>query len=328
MEVLCLTYGEPPVNGWRPQYAYSLSILNRLTRRIAPIPRFVTPLIAARRAWIRSRDFTRLGWQSPMETISRRQVEALQDELAAADPSRRYNVRLVFEFRRPFLQEVLRELVHDPPDKIIMAPLYVADSDFTSGVSRRDLAEFRARAGCGCPLPAPRYLEGFGYDPRSGKLMADFIWQECRRRGWDLEKCRSSVLILGAHGTLVRPPAGINSGARETRYLFGQIRHHLRERFASIRLGWLNHTFGGEWTFPEVTDSARESRQAGIRNVVYFPFGFVADNGESQLEGRRQLEVFPWDDLLHLPCLNESPDLTRLLAARVLERLEGPPGDW
>ena len=37
-EVLCLTYGEPPEHEWRPQFAYSLSILNRLTRRVAPIP--------------------------------------------------------------------------------------------------------------------------------------------------------------------------------------------------------------------------------------------------------------------------------------------------
>lgn len=331
VEVLCLTYGEPQENVWRPQYEYSLSILNRLTRRVAPIPKFVTPLLAARRGRIRAKNFNEIGWNSPLEEYSRRQVEALQQRLEAVRPEVDWHVRLVFEFRRPYIWEFLEPMLQSPPDEIILLPLYVADSDFTSGVSRTDLERFdrevRQRMQAN-PLPAPRYLEGFGFDERSGEVLADFIWRHCQEAGWDEEKCRNAVLILGAHGTLIRPPVGVNSGAKETRFLFGLIRRHLKPRFRSMRIGWLNHTLGGTWTFPEVADSARESHEQGIRDVVYFPFGFVADNGESQLEGKGQLEEFEWNNLLYLPCPNDDPAFMNYLALRVLERLDAPAGRW
>ena len=50
-KVLLLTYGEPESNRFSDQFWYSLSILNRLTRRVAPFPRPALPLIA----WTRSR---------------------------------------------------------------------------------------------------------------------------------------------------------------------------------------------------------------------------------------------------------------------------------
>jgi len=328
IEVLCLTYGEPPSNSWWEQSKYSLSILNRLTRRVAPIPRWVTPIIAAKRGRFRSKMFRAENWTSPLEEISRAQVVELQKRLNAADANADFHVRLVLEFRPPYIWHHLNHLRKNSPDEIVILPLYVADSNFTSGISRKDLEEYHTRTRGRHGLPAPKYVEGFGFDTRAGDIMARFIEQHCERAGWDEAKCRESVLILGAHGTLIRPPLGINSGARETRYLFGQIRNHLRSRFRSIRIGWLNHVLGGVWTFPAVTDSARESQEQGISNVVYLPFGFVADNGETQLEGKAQLGELTWNDVLYLPCPNDDAALMDLLAQRVLERLGGPDEHW
>ncbi|MGI8904898.1 MAG: ferrochelatase [Candidatus Sumerlaeaceae bacterium] len=328
VEVLCLTYGEPPTNGWWTQACYSLSILNRLTRRVAPIPLYVMPIIAAKRGRFRSKMFHAENYHSPLEDISRRQVAAIQRELNAAQPDVEFNVRLVLEFRKPYIWTVLKSLLVDPPDELVILPLYVADSNFTSGVSKADLRKFVATPGRRNPLPAPRYVERFGYDERAGKLLADYIWSHCERSGWSETKTRESVLILGAHGTIIRLPRHIESGARETRYLFGLIRKHLKPKFRSVRIGWLNHVLGGTWTFPAVTEAAKESQASGIRKVVYLPFGFVADNGETQLEGRQQLGEFQWDDMLYLPCPNDDAALMRLLAQRVLERLDGPPASW
>ncbi len=328
---LCLTYGEPKENRFWPQFLYSHSILNRLTRRVAPIPLFVTPLLAARRGRERAVKFAEMGWESPLEEYSQLQVNALRHDLQQRRPEVEWDVRLVYEFRAPYLKTHLKEMSQNPPDEIVMVPLYVADSDFTSGVSRTDFETYDRlvrRSNGTNPLPAPRYLEGFGFDERAGKAFADFIWREVQKAGWSLEKCRESVLILGAHGTIIFPPPGVNNGARETRYLFGLIRKHLKDKFASVRVGWLNHTLGGTWTFPEVADSARESQEQGIKKVVYFPFGFTADNGESQLEGKVQLAEYQWEDMLYLLCPNDDPDYISLLGTKVLERLQGPPGSW
>jgi len=328
--VLCLTYGEPSENRFYPQFAYSLSILNRLTRRVAPIPNAMMPLIAARRARERVKRFNELGWNSRLEEYSRQQVDELQKLLSRQHPEIDWSVQLVLEFRKPYIWEFLKPMCAAPPNEIVILPLYVADSDFTSGVSRTDLENFhrrRLRFSGNNPLPVPRYIRGFGFDERSGKSLADFILKQCQEAGWGEEKLRKSVLILGAHGTVIRPPFGINSGAKETRILFGLVRRHLKPLFRSVRIGWLNHQVGGPWTFPEVAESAKESYDAGIRNVVYFTFGFIADNGETELEGKMQLAPFEWDDVLYLHCQNADPDFMELLADRVAGALDSQPGD-
>jgi protoheme ferro-lyase len=49
------------------------------------------------------------------------------------------------------------------------------------------------------------------------------------------------------------------------------------------------------------------------------PYGFLADNAESQLEGRVALRAHPsFAGTLHLPCLNDSPELSALLAGSIV----------
>ncbi|MBX3730280.1 MAG: ferrochelatase [Candidatus Sumerlaeia bacterium] len=326
--VLCLTYGEPAENEFAPQYEYSLLILNRLTRRVAPIPRFVTPLLAARRARKRIATFREKNWSSPLEGISARQAAVLAELLAEARPDTDFDVRVIREFRPPLLPKVLADIERDPPDDLLIVPLYVCESDFTSGISRTDFETFhRARKGAH-RLPGPKYVLGLGFDERFARATADFIWNTCREQGWDEARCRDAALILGAHGTVVTLPPGMNSGAQETGNLFRLIRRELKDRFGWVRIGWLNHQLGGMWTKPSAEEAAREAHERGHRKVVYFPFGFIADNGESMLEGRDQLAVVPWDEMLYLPCPNDNRAYLRVLADLALERLDAPPEEW
>ncbi len=326
--VLCLTYGEPEENEFGPQYEYSHSILDRLTRRVAPIPKFVTPLIAARRARIRAANFREKNWNSPLEKISEAQARVLKELLEEMEPGTDFDVRVLREFRPPLLPEILPTLESNPPDDILVFPLYVAESDFTTGISRTDFETYYRRAHGRTPLPAPRYVVGFGFDERFADAMADFIMSYCRENGWDEEKLKESALILGAHGTVVTLPAGMNSGAQETGNLFRLVRKRLRDKFAWMRIGWLNHTLGGMWTCPSAEQAAQEAHDLGLRKVVYFPFGFIGDNGESMLEGRQQLAVVEWDEMLYLPCPNEDRRVLGVMARMALERLEQPPEDW
>ena len=328
VQVYCLTYGEPAENIFAPQFEYSLNILNRLTRRVAPIPRFVTPLLAARRARIRCQTFNEKGWNSPLEKISDQQAAILEQQLRELRPDIEFTVEVLREFRPPLLPEVLEKLETDPPDDIIVMPLYVAESDFTTGISRTDFETYHNRKKGANPLPGPKYVIGFGFDERFADAMADFILRQCEKRGWDEAKCRESALILGAHGTVVTLPAGMNSGAQETGNLFRLIRKRLKDRFAWVRVGWLNHELGGMWTCPTAEESAGQAQERGLKKVVYFPFGFVGDNGESMLEGRDALAEYEWEDMLYLPCPNEDRPFLRVMAEMASERLDQPGENW
>lgn len=328
VHVFCLTYGEPAENDFAPQFEYSLNILNRLTRRVAPIPRFVTPLLAARRARIRCATFRELGWNSPLEGISARQGEILGELLRERRPDVDFDIEVVREFRPPLLPELLDRLAPDPPDDILVIPLYVAESDFTTGISRTDFESWHRKRRGVHRMPVPRITVGFGFDERFADAMAGFVWQYCADNGWSEEDCRGAALVLGAHGTVVTLPAGMNSGAQETGNLFRLLRKRLGGRFGWMRIAWLNHELGGMWTCPSAEDSVREAHERGFRRIVYFPFGFVGDNGESMLEGRAALDAFEWDAVLYLPCPNGDRGVLAAMADRAVERLDGPEEEW
>jgi protoheme ferro-lyase len=56
---------------------------------------------------------------------------------------------------------------------------------------------------------------------------------------------------------------------------------------------------------------------AGFTRAVYFPYGFLADNAETQLEGRIALRDRPEIEAWHLPCLNADARLMGTLAGLV-----------
>ena len=90
-----------------------------------------------------------------------------------------------------------------------------------------------------------------------------------------------------------------------------------------IQNAWLNHVYGGRWTEPAVEVALRRVVEAGFRRAVYFPYGFMADNAESELEGRIALRGEPALEAVHLPCPNADPELMRALARRVLDDESG-----
>ena len=58
--------------------------------------------------------------------------------------------------------------------------------------------------------------------------------------------------------------------------------------------------------------------EAGFRDVVYYPYGFLADNAESQLEGQLAAAGRPELTVRFVPCLNGSPSLAEEIATQVV----------
>lgn len=313
--VLLLTYGEPAQARFADQYSYSLLILRRLTKIVAPIPSPVMPLIALLRGRGRVKTWREEEYSSPLERITEEQAAGIRSELARTDPDNTYDVRVVYEFRRPLLVDRLREILKNPPDRLFLVPLYLADSDFTSGVSKRDLDQYTQQ--CGPITPEPEYVSEFTEDPELIELMERFVLEQCEAQGWDAERRKKAALLLGAHGTLVEGPEGIDTGLGPTQCYYQRLRDRLSPNFAYTSVGWLNHTMGGEWTSPDLESAAEETVQQGITDVVYFPFGFLADNAESELEGRQILREQESLNVLHLPCVNTWSPLIAHLAERI-----------
>ncbi len=310
--VVLLTYGEPPEARFGPQLAYSWRILWGLTRRVAPIPPFVLPIIALARARFRVGLWRRHAYTSPIEAITGAQALALERALTTGT-DRPWRVHVGYEFRKPLLADVLAVIPAGEPVSVV--PMYVAESEFTHDIARGQLA------ACATALDA-RVVPGLDADVL-GELSARHVLAQLAARG--VTPGPDWGLVLAAHGTLVDPPRPMNTGRVATEAVAAAIERRLAPSFGRVQRGWLNHTVGGTWTSPAADVAVRDLITAGFRRLVYFPYGFLADNAESQLEGRLLLAAQPGLIAVeHLPCLNENANLASALADAVRRTIDRP----
>ncbi len=306
--VILLTYGEPPAATFAPQFTYSWRILFGLTRAIAPIPAAVVPMIAFQRARLRVKMWRDEGYSSPIEAETIVQRDLVAAALARLDPSTRWDCQVAYEFRKPLLEDALRALPAGEPVRIL--PMYLADSAFTHALARTKVAPFAAAGRDVAVAPA------LSADVLA-ELSSAHVLQSLAAQGFAIGP--DTALLLAAHGTLVDPPKPIATGRVETTAVASGIADRLAPHFGRVLWGWLNHTMGGEWTSPPADEGFRMLLEGGYKRIVYFPYGFLADNAESQLEGKIVLnQAPPGVATIHLPCLNASPGLAEELARSVL----------
>ncbi|MEP7026990.1 MAG: ferrochelatase [Candidatus Eisenbacteria bacterium] len=308
--VALLTYGEPPEASFGRQFLYSWRILFGLTRLVAPIPAVVVPLIAFQRASLRAATWRRERYRSPIETITHEQADEVAAALEAQAPGR-WRVHVAYEFRRPLLEDLLAALPAE--ESLAILPMYLADSEFTHQMAR---VKVRKLVDAGRSVTVVPALDA----ETLAELSARHIESELARR--NVEPGRDWALLLAAHGTLVQPPRPMETGRVATTDVAEGIARRLAPRFGKVVWGWLNHALGGKWTSPPADQAMRALAAEGYKKVVYFPYGFLADNAESQLEGRIVLRCAPGlERAEHLPCLNASPALARALARSVVRNL-------
>jgi len=308
--VVLVTYGEPPTPAFGEQLLYSWRILVGLTRTVAPIPRPLLPVIALARARGRRKSWTENRYASPLEPITASQARRLQDALALADGGTPWQVHVAYEFRNPLLGDVLAGIPADEP--VFVAPMYAADSAFTHALSRDTAAAHETTAARASGV---RVMDALDVELLA-ELSAEHVLHHAGEG--DLWRGQDVALVLAAHGTVLNPPKPIDTGLAATEALCGAIAARVEGHFGMVVNGWLNHTRGGKWTDPPIEEALAKVADAGYSRVVYFPYGFLADNAESELEGRVALAGQPAIESLHLPCLNDSPRFLEALAREIL----------
>jgi len=307
--VVLVTYGEPPEPDFGAQLKYSWRILLGLTRAVAPIPLFLVPMIALSRARSRRKMWKDEDYRSPLEPITGDQADGLAEALRTLAPGEDWQVHVAYEFRDPLLPGLLGRLPATEPVTIV--PMYVADSAFTHEITRAAVERWRP-AGRSAPVRVLPALDAETF----AAIAADHVAAEIARLragGPDW------ALVLAAHGTLLEPPKPIATGRLETEQVAAGIARRLKDRFGASTIGWLNHVYGGRWTEPAADVALAQLAKAGFKRVIYFPFGFMADNAESQLEGRIALRTQAWFEVYHLPCVNDAQALMEALAKQVVQ---------
>ena len=305
--VVLVTYGEPTSPSFVDQLVYSWRILLGLTRTVADIPAPLIPMIAVSRARGRNVLWRKHAYSSPLEPITLAQAAQLRNALARQAADGQWKIHVAYEFRDPLLSSVIKRLPRKEP--VIVVPMYATDSSFTHQLTRQSVHRLDKRR------PAPLIvLKPIDVDTLV-RISVDHLTHTIAE---DKINPATSALVLAAHGTLLEPQKKIETGRIATEKLCAGIQDSLSNAFGMIANGWLNHSRGGKWTEPPIEETLKRVKDAGYRDIVYYPYGFLADNAESQLEAK--IAVAPYPDLRvrYVPCLNGSYELAEVIASQVI----------
>ncbi|MCT7973931.1 ferrochelatase [Laspinema olomoucense] len=319
--VLLMGYGE--VESYDDFANYNEQALNLLTAKFAPVPSWIYPPLAKLLAIF---DFHEWSHQhgkfiSPHNAIFEKQREGIEHELQHQWGDR-IKVFKAFNFCAPHLPEqVLTQIKAEGFDKLLIYPLLVVDSIFTSGIAveQVNLALENLKDGNGEHwVKDMRYIPSFYNQPAYINLMAQMVEQTIAAELTGEHLASQIGIVLMNHGC-PHKAKGFTSGITESQALYDAVRDKLIERYPLISVGWLNHqTPLIEWTQPNATLAAENLIQLGAKAVVFMPIGFATENHETLLDVHHiihDLEKRHSDvSYIQMPCVNEQPEFLKMVA--------------
>lgn len=318
--VLLMGYGE--VESYEDFANYNEQALHLLTAKFAPVPTWLYPPLAKVLAIfdLHEWDHQHNHFISPHNAIFEQQRLGIEQALQA-QWGERVQVFKAFNFCAPFLpQQVLAEIKAAGFQKLLIYPLLVVDSIFTSGIA----VEQVNRALAGLPageahwLTGMRYIPSFFDQPLYVDLLANLVEQKINEALAVAHLPSQTGIVLMNHGC-PHKAKGFTSGIDESQALYELVRQRLMHRYPLISIGWLNHdTPMIEWTQPNVDQAANNLIALGATAIVMMPIGFVTENHETLLDVHHIIHKLqrrnPQVTYVQMDCVNDHPQFLAMAA--------------
>jgi protoporphyrin/coproporphyrin ferrochelatase len=336
--VLLMGYGE--VENYDDFANYNEQALNLLTAKFAPVPTWVYPPLARLLAIfdLHEWDHQHNHFISPHNAIFEQQRAGIEQCLqqrwgnSKIDPEKPLvQVFKAFNFCAPFLpQQVLAEIKAQGFDKLLIYPLLVVDSIFTSGIAveqvNHGLAELADPLATSHWLQGTRYIPSFYNDSSYIQLMADLVEQKIQHQLAVAHLPSQTGIVLMNHGC-PHKAKGFVSGIAESQALYDRVRDQLIHRYPLISVGWLNHdTPLIEWTQPNAYQAAQNLIELGATAIVFMPIGFATENHETLLDVHHIVHSLrrkhPQVTYVQMECVNDHPEFLRLAAELAHPQIE------
>lgn len=318
--VLLMGYGE--VESYEDFANYNEQALNLLTAKFAPVPTWIYPPLAKLLALFDRHEWghTHHDFISPHNAIFEKQRAGIEHELQHKWGNK-VQVFKAFNFCAPFLPgQVLAEIKNQGFEKILIYPLLVVDSIFTSGIAIEQVNNALAELSDGEQhwLKGTRYIPSFYNEPEYISLMARLV-EEKVSSDLATNYLPSQIgIVLLNHGC-PHKAKGFTSGIDESQILYELVREKLIHRYPLISVGWLNHdTPLIEWTQPNATQAAKNLIQLGAKVVIFMPIGFATENHETLLDVHHIIhdleKQYSGLDYVQMPCVNDHPQFLEMAA--------------
>jgi protoporphyrin/coproporphyrin ferrochelatase len=325
--VLLMGYGE--VESYADFANYNERALHLLTAKFAPVPTWLYPPLAKLLAM-----FDLHEWQhqhndfiSPHNAIFEKQRAGIEQALQTQWGDR-VQVFKAFNFCAPFLpSQVLAKIKTAGFQKLLIYPLLVVDSIFTSGIAVEQVNKALVNLADGEShwLQGMRYIPSFFNQPLYIDLLANLVEQKISQDLAVAHLASQTGIVLMNHGC-PHKAKGFTSGIDESQALYELVRERLMHRYPLISIGWLNHdTPMIEWTQPNVHQAASNLIDLGATAIVMMPIGFATENHETLLDVHHIIHALqrrhPHVTYAQMPCVNDHPDFLQMAAAWASEQI-------
>lgn len=318
--VLLMGYGE--VESYEDFANYNEQALNLLTAKFAPVPTWIYPPLAKilaifdRHEWGHTHDH----FVSPHNAIFEAQRAGIEQALKLQWGDN-IQVFKAFNFCAPFLpHQVLTEIKAQGFDKLLIYPLLVVDSIFTSGIAVEQVNKALTELNDGTEhwLKGQRYIPSFYNEPAYIDLMAGLVEEKIAADLATAYLPSQIGIVLMNHGC-PHKAKGFTSGITESQALYDQVREQLIYRYPLISVGWLNHdTPLIEWTQPNAELAAKNLIELGAKAIVFMPIGFATENHETLLDVDHIIHRLQHQHqnitYVQMPCVNDHPDFLKMAA--------------
>lgn len=322
-------YGE--VESYDDFANYNEQALHLLTAKFAPVPDWLYPPLARLLAI-----FDRHEWGhqhhdfiSPHNAIFEKQREGVERKLQERWGDR-VQVFKAFNFCAPYLPEqVLAEIRAQGFDKILIYPLLVVDSVFTSGIAVEQVNQALSQLNDGGEhwVKGLKYIPSFFNRPDYIDLMASMVEEKIANELAGAYLPSQIGIVLMNHGCPMKAK-GFTSGIDESQALYESVRERLMYRYPLISVGWLNHdTPLIEWTQPDANQAIDNLVQLGAKAIVMMPIGFATENHETILDVHHVIhdmhKRYPSVTYVQMPCVNDRPEFLEMVADWATPHIEG-----
>ena len=318
--VLLMGYGE--VESYEDFANYNEQALNLLTAKFAPVPTWIYPAIAKLLAifdlheWSHQHD----NFISPHNAIFEEQRAGIEQELKATWGDK-VSVFKAFNFCAPHLPEqVLAEIKSQGFEKILIYPLLVVDSIFTSGIAVEQVNKALAQDAGGDThwLKSSRYIPSFFNKPDYINLMAQMVEEKIQSELAQGHLASQIGIVLMNHGC-PHKAKGFTSGIDESQAMYELVREKLIEKYPLISVGWLNHdTPLIEWTQPNTKLAAQNLIDLGATSIIMMPIGFATENHETLLDVDHIIHSLQHKNkdvtFVQMPCVNSRHEFMQMAA--------------
>jgi protoporphyrin/coproporphyrin ferrochelatase len=326
--VIVTTYGEVDKLTIRNLWPSSRRILRVVTRQIVKIPAALIYFIADYRSAKHYINWKLNRYSSSLIAINRAQKNTIAAAIASSGSPllARSEVKVVdaYYFVPPYLDDMLQEMRQEY-DGIVVVPMIPVESSFSCGVACQMVIDVYGEN----ILSTVKVMSKLWKDDRLHRIYIDYLFSQLspeirRNTGGKIG------LVLVIHGTLVRDRSGnipkVFTGLDETAAFFEVMKRKImadrQNIFSDVRQGCINHSTGGEWSAETIEKALTDFREEGYESVVMFPYGFFADNSETEYDAHGRLENAGFPVSQYVRCINDSPAFGSWLAERVLDELQ------